>query len=128
MKGCVSKDENQPNPSKDNGEDWSDPFISHDGAAVDDGCPRRQPARFEAIDSLTPGQMAPVVGMSEDTFYWYILGPLSGQVCTVPSADHYGMVTGDCSGLPVFTPMPTPVDTPTNTPEPTPTMPGLRGG
>lgn len=73
--------------------------------------------RFEIVDSLTPGQMAPVVGMSTDTFYWYVIGPLSNRMCTVPSAERYGMVTGDCSGIPQFTPMPTPVDTPTTVPE-----------
>jgi hypothetical protein len=77
--------------------------------------------RFEAIDSFTPGQTAPVVGMSTDGFYWYVLGPLSNLQCTVPSAERFGFVTGDCSGLPQFTPMPTPADTPTSTVTPTPT-------
>ncbi len=84
-------------------------------------CREGSDTRFEAIDSFTPGQTAPVVGMSTDGFYWYVLGPLSSLQCTVPSAERYGFVTGDCSGLPQFTPMPTPADTPTSTVTPTPT-------
>lgn len=91
-------------------------------AVVNIFCRLGTDTRFEPVDSFTPGQTAPVVGMSSDGFYWYVLGPLSGQMCTVPSAERYGFTTGDCSSLPSFTPMPTPADTPTSTVEPTPTL------
>lgn len=91
-------------------------------AAANLFCRLSNDTRFEAIDSLTPGEMAPVVGESSDGFYWFVTGPNSGRTCSVPKGERYGEVSGDCSGLPEFTPMPTPVDTPTDTePPPTPT-------
>ena len=76
---------------------------------------------YPDIDSFTPGQMAPVVGMSSDGNYWYVTGPLSGRMCTVPMGDRFGQTSGDCSQQPVFTPIPLP---PTATPSPTPCTPG----
>jgi CSLREA domain-containing protein len=81
---------------------------------------------YKDLDSLTPGQMAPVVGQSTDGNYWYVLGPLSGRECTVPQAERFGETSGDCDDLPRFTPAPLPTRAPTPTDTATPV--GAVGG
>jgi hypothetical protein len=71
---------------------------------------------YEAIDAFSPDQTAPVLGRTSDGFYLYVNAPNSGRMCTVPTAQKYGKTEGDCSALPMFTPMPLP--TPTATEEP----------
>jgi hypothetical protein len=85
-------------------------------ASVNLFCRTGPGSSYPDIDSFTPGVMAPVVGMSSDGNYWYVIGPIGGRMCTVPMGDRFGSVTGDCSQQPVFTPMPLP---PTVTPSPT---------
>ena len=87
-------------------------------------CRSGEGTRFEAVDSFTPGQMAAIMGMSSDGNFWWVDGPLSSRMCTVPQGEQFGLVTGDCSGIPSFTPQPTPTDTAvpvTNTPTASPT-------
>jgi hypothetical protein len=93
-------------------------------AAVNLFCRSGPGGDYPDIDSFTPGVMAPVVGMSSDGDYWYVLGPLGGRMCTVPTGDRFGSTTGDCSQQPVFTPMPPP---PTVTPSPTACPPNADG-
>ena len=93
-------------------------------AVVNLFCRGGEGTRFEAVDSMTPGQLAEILGMSSDGAFWWVEGPLSGRMCTVPQGEQYGLVSGDCSGIPSFTPQPTPVDTEvpvTNTPTASPT-------
>jgi len=82
---------------------------------------------YKDIDSLIPGQSAPIIGQSPDGLYWYILGPYYGQACTVPKDSQYGEASGDCESKPDLTPIATPV-TPATTGQPTGCMvfqPGL---
>lgn len=76
--------------------------------------------QYKEIDTFTPGQFAPIVGQSSDGFYWYVLGPNNGNLCTVPDGAQYGHITGDCAVIPAFTPIPLPTATPTSTPTCTP--------
>jgi hypothetical protein len=71
---------------------------------------------YKEVDSFVPGQSANIVGQSHDGFFWYVLGPNSGKVCTVPKDAQFGETSGDCDDKPRFTPIP-----PTITPTPTPT-------
>lgn len=80
---------------------------------------------YPELDTFIPGLSAPVVGQSTDGFYWYVIGPYNGHVCTVPEGPQYGDVSGACGQLPAFTPIPVP---PTETPTSTPTCdPGIAG-
>lgn len=80
-------------------------------------------SQYPEIDTFTPGQSAPIEGLSSDGFYWYVVGPHNGRLCTVPDGERFGEVSGDCSGIPAFTPIPPPA-----TPTPTPTCtPGVVG-
>ena len=72
---------------------------------------------YEGVDNFVPDQSAPVIGQSSDGYFWYVIGPNYGEVCTVPKAERFGKTEGDCDQLVRFTPMPLP--TPTNTPVPT---------
>jgi hypothetical protein len=73
---------------------------------------RRGPSKyFEAIDNFIPEQVAPIIGQSTDGFFWYVIGPNYGEVCTVPNEDRFGEVSGDCEMLPRFTPIPSPTPT-----------------
>lgn len=83
---------------------------------------RQGPGRsFEPEYSFTPGQSATVIGRSEDGFFWYVIGPNFGKMCTVPNDTKLIEVIGDCDQLPRFTPMATPSATATPTATPTPT-------
>jgi Bacterial Ig domain len=87
-------------------------------AAINIFCRAGPGQGYEDIDSFTPGQMAPVLGESTDGFFWYVTGPNAGRLCTVPKAERFGAVTGDCSQIPDFTPVPLPTATPTPTATP----------
>ncbi len=76
---------------------------------------------YKEIDSFVPDQSAPIVGQSTDEFFWYVLGPNNGVMCTVPKDAQFGEASGDCEGKPRFTPIP---PTPTHTPSPTETPKG----
>ena len=86
-------------------------------ALINHYCRRGPSTVFEAIDNFVPEQVAPIIGQSTNGFFWYVIGPNYGAVCTVPTEERFGKVSGDCELLPRFTPIPSP--TPTNTPEPT---------
>ena len=75
-------------------------------AKISQFCRRSSSMDFEAIDNFIPGQSAPVEGQSTDGFFWYVIGPNNGELCTVPSEERFGEVSGDCEILPKFTPMP----------------------
>ncbi len=79
---------------------------------------------YPEIDTFIPGQSAPIKGASSDGFFWYVLGPHNGRLCTVPDGAQFGEVSGDCSGIPAFTPIPPPPATPTPTPTCTPGVVG----
>ena len=79
---------------------------------------------YPEIDTFIPGQTAPITGMSSDGFYWYVVGPHNGRLCTVPDGAKFGEVSGDCSSIPAFTPIPPPPATPTPTPTCTPGVVG----
>ncbi|MBN2386291.1 MAG: hypothetical protein JXB85_04670 [Anaerolineales bacterium] len=66
---------------------------------------------YDQVGALVPGQEAEVVARHPQGTYWYIRNPSN------PSAfcwlwGQYATVTGDTSGLPVFTPPPTPTPAP----------------
>ena len=86
-------------------------------AAVNLFCRTGPTLNYPEIDTFTPGMTAPVVGQSLDAAVWYVVGPHNGNVCTVPSAERYGSVTGDCSTTARFTPIPPPLPTVTLTSE-----------
>jgi hypothetical protein len=92
-------------------------------ALISHFCRRGPGLEFEAVDNFIPGQFAPVTGQSTDGFFWYVIGPNYGELCTVPSEEGFGELSGDCETLPRFTPIPLP--TPTGTPEPTPCPAGV---
>jgi hypothetical protein len=87
-------------------------------AAINLFCRSGPGSGYPDIDSFTPGQMGLVLGESTDGFFWYVEGPNSGRLCTVPQGDRFGAVSGDCSQIPGFTPIPLPTPTPTLTPTP----------
>jgi hypothetical protein len=68
---------------------------------------------YISVGFFLPGQSAPVVGKTADDFYWYVIAPDTGNVCTVPNNTEFGTVEGDCSEQPRFTPVPLPTATPT---------------
>ncbi len=83
---------------------------------------RQGPGRaFEPLDSFTPGLSADVVGRSTDGFFWYVIGPNFGHLCTVPDNPQLVELRGACSQLPRFTPIPSPTATATPTATPTAT-------
>lgn len=76
-------------------------------AIINHFCRRGPGLEYEEIDSFIPEQIAPVIGRSIDGYFWYVIGPNSGELCTVPGDDGFGEVSGECETLPKFTPMPT---------------------
>jgi hypothetical protein len=91
-------------------------------AAVNLFCRKGPGSDWDDDDSMTPGEMAEVIGQSQDGNYWYVLGPHTGRPCTVPMAPRFGTTTGVCTGLPQFTPVPLPTEVPTEVPSATPTI------
>ena len=79
---------------------------------------------YPEIDTFIPGQSAPIMGSSSDGFFWYVIGPHNGRMCTVPDGPQFAEVSGDCSSIPAFTPIPPPPATPTPTPTCTPGVVG----
>ena len=75
-------------------------------ASINHFCRRGPGSGFTEIDNFVPEQSAPVIGQSPDGFFWYVIGPNYGEVCTVPVDDGFGVVFGDCEILPAFTPIP----------------------
>ena len=73
---------------------------------------------YISVGFFLPGQSAPVVGNTADGFYWYVVAPDTGNVCTVPNNTVFGTVEGYCSEPPIFTPVPPPTEIPTPTPTP----------
>jgi hypothetical protein len=69
---------------------------------------------YEAVWSMTPGEGALVIGQSLDGFWWSL--DTQGGIGYVPKEARFGSTSGDCEGLPQFTPGPT--ITPTFTPTP----------
>jgi hypothetical protein len=69
---------------------------------------------YVVVDYFVPDQSAPVVGRTADSMYWFVIGPSSGKVCSVSTDEQFGEADGECSVLPMFTPIPLP--TPTVTP------------
>ena len=77
-------------------------------AIINHFCRRGPSTVFEAIDNFVPEQVAPIIGQSTDSFFWYVIGPNYGELCTVPTEGRFGEVSGNCELLPKFTPMPSP--------------------
>ena len=75
-------------------------------ALINHFCRQGPGTGFAKTDNFTPEQTASVIGQSTDGFFWYVIGPNYGEVCTVPVDDGFGEVSGDCDILPVFTPIP----------------------
>jgi hypothetical protein len=75
-------------------------------ALINQFCRQGPGSGFTEIDNFVPEQTASVIGQSIDGFFWYVIGPNYGEVCTVPVDDGFGEVSGDCEILPLFTPMP----------------------
>ena len=69
---------------------------------------REGPGRslYPDLDALTPGQSGEVVAYCSQGYHVYIIGPNTGQVCAVPFDEKYGELTGNCEGLPLYTPPP----------------------
>jgi hypothetical protein len=87
-------------------------------ALINQFCRRSSGSGYEAIDNFVIGQSALVVGISVDGYFWYVVGPNYGEVCTVPTAPRFGETTGPCEEKPRYTPIPSP--TPTLIPTPCP--------
>jgi hypothetical protein len=71
---------------------------------------------YPPLDSFVAGQSAQVLGQSADGQFAYVAAPNTQGLCVVPLSSRFGVLTGDCGGLVVFTPPPPP--TPTDTPRP----------
>jgi predicted outer membrane repeat protein len=67
---------------------------------------------YPEIDEFTAGESAPVIGISEDGNFYYVLGVNFGKACTVPSNPKYGETEGDCQDLPVLAAPPPPMQEP----------------
>lgn len=78
-------------------------------------------SKYPEVDSMVPGEMGEVIGISEDGFYVYLIGPHSGLQCAVPNATQFGVLSGDCDDLPIITNPQLPEDNPRGDP-PTPTL------
>jgi hypothetical protein len=97
-------------------------------ALVNLNCRLGPGSEYISIGFFLPDQSAPVVGKTADDFYWYVVAPDTGNVCTVPNNLEYGYVEGDCGVMPEFTPVPTITPTPTPTPVPGCTVRQAGGG
>lgn len=87
-------------------------------ALINQFCRLSSGSGYDAIDNFVIGQTAQVVGISTDGFFWYVVGPNYGVVCTVPTAPKFGETDGPCEEKPRFTPIPS--ATPTLIPTPCP--------
>jgi hypothetical protein len=90
-------------------------------AAVNLFCRISSGSIYAAVDNFVPDQSALVVGQSTDDYYWYVIGPNYGEICTIPKNPELGVTKGNCEGHPRFTPLPPPSPTPTRIPGPDPT-------
>lgn len=73
---------------------------------------------YPEITAVEAGEMLPVLGQSQDEFFWAVQLP-NGQTGYVPKADRFGQASGDCD-------VPTLPDPPT--PEPTEAPPECSDG
>jgi len=75
---------------------------------------------YPIIDSFTPDQSSPVIGISPDGFFVQVEGINSNVPCYIPLDEEFGTLSGYCDDLPVLIPPPTPTFAPSFTPSPTP--------
>lgn len=75
-------------------------------ALINQFCRRGPGTGFSQTDHFVPEQTAPIIGQSPDGFFWYVIGPNYGEVCTVPVDASFGEASGDCEILPEITPIP----------------------
>lgn len=66
-------------------------------------------SQYPEITAVEVGEMLPVVGQSQDEFFWAVQLP-NGQTGYVPKAERFGQTSGDCD-VPTLPDPPTPVPT-----------------
>lgn len=82
------------------------PSVPMVSVSVNTNCRTGPSVAYDAVGALTTGETAEVIGRDATGMYWIIPNPDGAGQCWLWG--QYATVTGDTSGLPVYTPPPTP--------------------